>query len=58
MQSLSLKSVKKKFKSQKFAAAIEREEIERALVIFGVEFAPHTIDIIDALKPHADELGI
>ncbi len=58
VRSLSPKSVNKKFKTKKFAASIEREEIERALVIFGVEFAPHVTDIIDALKPHAQELGI
>lgn len=55
---LTPKSVKKKFKSAKFAAKVERDEIERALEIFGVEFAPHVADIIAALAPHADELEI
>ena len=55
---LTPKSVKKKFKTAKFAATVEREEIERALEIFGVEFAPHVTDIIAALRPYAAELEI
>lgn len=55
---LKPKSVRKKFKDLKFAAKIEREEIGRALEIFGVEFGAHVADIIESLKPHAEELGI
>ncbi|MAE75578.1 MAG: metal-dependent phosphohydrolase [Planctomycetes bacterium] len=58
VHSLTPKSVKKKFKDKKFAAKVERAEIARALEIYGVEFADQVQAIIDALKPHADELAI
>lgn len=58
VMTLKPKSVKKKFKDLKFAAKVEREEIGRALEIFGVEFADHVTEIVEALKPHAEELGI
>ncbi len=52
------KSVRKKFKDKGFAAKVERAEIERGLELFGVEFGEHVQAIIDALSPHAAELGI
>lgn len=55
---LKPKSVRKKFKNLKFAAKVERDEIERALEIYGVEFADHVGDIIESLQPFAGELGI
>ena len=58
MTTLQPKSVKKKFKDKSFAAKVEREEINRALEIFGVDFADHVTDIIEGLKPHAAELRI
>ncbi len=56
--SLQPKSVKKRFKQRAFAAKVEREEIEKALEIYGVEFADQVTTIIDALKPHSQELEI
>lgn len=58
VHTLTPKSVKKKFKDRAFAAKVEREEIQRALEIFGVEFGDQVQDIIEALKPHAEELCI
>lgn len=58
ISSLTPKSVKKKFKDKKFAAKVERDEIERGLEIFGVEFADHVSFIIAALAEYAEELGI
>jgi predicted hydrolase (HD superfamily) len=55
---LTPKSVRKKFKDRAFAAKVERDEIERALVIFGVGFDDQVREIISALQPHAEELGI
>ena len=55
---LKPKSVRKKFKSLKFAAKVERDEIQRALEIYGVEFADHVAEIIESLRPFAAELGI
>ena len=51
-------SVLKKFKDKAFAAKVEREEILRGLEVFGVELSDHVAFIIDALRPHAEELGL
>ena len=56
--SLQPKSVKKRFKQRAFAAKVEREEIDKALQIYGVEFADQVTTIIEALKPHAKELQL
>ena len=58
VMTLKPKSVKKKFKDKAFAAKVERDEIVHGLEIFGVDFADHVTDIIESLKPHAEELGI
>jgi predicted hydrolase (HD superfamily) len=52
------KSVLKKFKDKAFAAKVEREEILRGCEIFEVELAEHVAFIIDALRPHAEELDL
>jgi predicted hydrolase (HD superfamily) len=51
-------SVKKKMKSKGFARNVSREDIDRGAADFGVELSGHIQFIIDALKPHASELGI
>jgi len=58
VMTLTPKSVKKKFKDKSFAAKVEREEIRRALEIYGIEFTEHVAFVIDALKEHARELEI
>ena len=58
IETLKPKSVRKKFKNLKFAAKVERDEIERALTIYGVEFSDHVDDIIESLRPFAEELRI
>ena len=52
------KSVRKKLKDKAFAAKVDREEITKSMELLGVEPSEHIQFIIDALKPHADELGI
>lgn len=51
-------SVKKKMKSKGFARNVSREDIERGAADFGVDLTTHIQFVIDALKPHATELGI
>src|SRR6476660_9371805 len=51
-------SVKKKMKSKGFARNVSREDIERGAADFGVDLTEHIQFVIDALKPHAVELGI
>jgi len=51
-------SVKKKLKSKGFAAKVDREQIYRGAAEFGVDLDAHIQFLIEALKPHAELLGI
>jgi putative nucleotidyltransferase with HDIG domain len=51
-------SVKKKMKSKGFARTVNRDDITRGAADFGVDLTEHMQFVIDALKPHAAELGI
>jgi len=55
---LTASSVKKKMKSKGFARSVRREDIERGAADFGVDLTEHIQFVIDALKPHAAELGL
>src|SRR2546423_2359879 len=55
---LAPSSVKKKLKSKGFARNVKREDIDRGAADFGVDLTEHIQFVIDALKPHAAELGI
>ncbi len=55
---LQPKSVKKKLKDKAFAAKVGREIIRSSVEPLGVDFDEHIQVVIDALKPHAEELGI
>lgn len=58
ISTLEPKSVKKKLKDKAFAAKVDRQVIQLGFDLLGTEPADHIQFIIDALKPHADELGI
>ena len=55
---LKPKSVRKKLKDKAFAAKVDRGEVTAGAELLGVDLSAHIEFIIDALKPHADELGI
>lgn len=55
---LTAKSVKKKLKDKAFAAKVERDEVQAGAEKLGVDLGEHITFIIEALRPHADELGI
>ena len=55
---LTPKSVKKKLKDKAFAAKVDREIIRQGVELLGVDLGEHVQFVIDALKPHAAELGI
>jgi len=55
---LEPKSVKKKLKDKAFAAKVDREIIRSSVEVLGVDLDGHIQFVIDALKPHAEELGI
>jgi predicted hydrolase (HD superfamily) len=58
IRTLESSSVKKKLKDKAFAAKVEREEVHAGVKHLAVELDEHIRFIIDALKPHAEELGI
>ncbi|KAA3605112.1 MAG: metal-dependent phosphohydrolase [Planctomycetota bacterium] len=55
---LKPKSVVKKLKDKSFAAKVEREEVRAGVELLGIELRDHIQFVIDALKPHAEELGL
>ncbi|HID74400.1 MAG TPA: HD domain-containing protein [Planctomycetaceae bacterium] len=56
--SLAPKSVKKKLKDKAFAAKVDRQIIHDGVELLGVDLGEHIQLVIDALRPHAEELGI
>jgi predicted hydrolase (HD superfamily) len=51
-------SVVKRLKDKRFAASVERGEVYAGAELLGVELRDHIAFIIDALRPHAAELGL
>jgi putative nucleotidyltransferase with HDIG domain len=58
IEGMKPKSVRKKMKQPSFAAAVDREQLERAAEELGVEMNEHIQVVIDALAEHAEELGL
>jgi putative nucleotidyltransferase with HDIG domain len=58
IEGMKPKSVRKKMKTPAFAAAIDREQLQRAAEELGVEMDEHIQVMIAALSGRADELGI
>jgi predicted hydrolase (HD superfamily) len=58
VSTLEAKSVRKKLKDKAFAAKVERSEIQTGVELLGVDASDHIGFVIEALKPHAEELGI
>jgi predicted hydrolase (HD superfamily) len=56
--SLEAKSVLKKLKDKGFAAKVERAEVTAGAELLQVDLAAHVAFVIDALRPHAAELGL
>jgi len=56
--SLKPKSVKKKLKDKRFAAKVDRAEVHAGAEMLGVDLGEHIQFVIDALRPHAEELGL
>lgn len=54
---LSVKSVKKKLKDKKFAAAINRDDIVRGAEDLGVELSEHIARVIEGMQRDASRLG-
>lgn len=58
VSTLTPKSVKKKLKTRSFAAKVERQEVTAGAEKLGVDLGEHIAFVIEALRPHARELGI
>ncbi len=55
---LEPKSVMKKLKDKGFAAKVERAEVSAGAEMLGVSVEAQVAFVIDALRPHAEELGL
>jgi predicted hydrolase (HD superfamily) len=55
---LEPRSVRSKLKDRAFAAKVERFEVTAGTERLGVDLSQHIQLVIDALRPHASELGI
>jgi putative nucleotidyltransferase with HDIG domain len=58
IEGMKPKSVKKKLKQPSFAAAVDRDQVQRGMEELGVDPDEHMTLIIEALSERADELGI
>jgi predicted hydrolase (HD superfamily) len=56
--SLEVASVKKRLKDKRFAATVDRHEVTAGAELLGVPLDEHLAFLIDALRPHAAELGL
>jgi predicted hydrolase (HD superfamily) len=55
---LKAKSVRKKWKNQRFAAGVDRGVIEKGAEMLGVELPSLIDDVIEGMKPVASDLGL
>src|ERR671918_8881 len=58
IEGMKPKSVKKKLKQPSFAAAVDRDQIQRGIEELGVDPDEHMTLIIGAMAENADELGL
>src|SRR3954463_407467 len=58
IEGMKPKSVKKKLKTPSFAAAVNREDIQRGIEELDVDQDEHVALVIEALAERADELGL
>lgn len=58
VRTLGAKSVRKKLKDKAFAAKVERAEVHAGAELLGVDLSEHITFIVEALRPHAEEIGI
>ncbi len=58
IETLEPKSVKKKLKQPSFAAGVHRDEVYAGAELLGLELDEHIANVIEALQPIANELGL
>lgn len=55
---VTVKSVKKKWKDKRFAAGVNRQDIEKGAEELGVELDEHIAAVLSAMQGIAEELGL
>jgi len=55
---LTAKSVRKKWKDKRFAAGVDREVIEKGAAMLGMELSDLITEVIEGMKPVADQIGL
>ncbi len=58
VRSLTVKSLKKKFKDKSFARGVDREVLKRGAELLGVDFWEHAALVIAAMQEDAERLGL
>ena len=58
LEEVKIKSVKKKIKDKTFARWVDRTEVKNCENMLWIPLDEFIADIIESLKPHAEELGI
>lgn len=55
---VDVNSVTKRLKEKRFAAAVNREEIDQGVEMLGISLQEHTQNVLDAMKEISDQLGL
>lgn len=55
---LTAKSVRKKMKDPTFARGVDRDEVQHGTELLGIDLDTHITNVIAAMQPIADELGL
>lgn len=58
IRSVTVKSIKKKWKDKRFAAGVKREDIEQGAAELGVDLWEHVGIVLEAMQGIAEELGL
>jgi len=58
IRDVKIRSVRKKWKDKAFAAAVDRQEIERAAKTMGIDLWEHVGVVLEAMKGVASEIGL
>ncbi len=58
LEGMTAKSVRKKLKDKRFAAAVSRSDIHQGAQEMGIELSQHITNVICGMSRHADRLGL
>lgn len=58
LDGMTAKSVRKKLKDKKFAAAVSRSDIQLGAEELGIELSQHVTNVIAGMRVHADRLEL